>query len=228
MSCRLGADIWRYSAKGFPPDQPPSLTLSASIFQAFPGSRGGLVEGPSTSLFCMAASCLWRNTGLTYSSLPSGLSFRSCTLRASWNLTPFRASISSSSLARICGCAPSKKALGSALLGWRWGTFISHQRRYVPMVQRVRWNAGCCGVGRVLRLRGYSPVLGGTGRVPRLRGCSPVLGGTGRVLRLRVGGGGWDWLFTGCFLSLLSPSPAGGGMGAGVGGVSVRALIPFT
>ena len=52
----------------------------------------------SASLISLAprrASCLWRSTGSVYSSLPSGLPFRSWTLRASWNFTPLKATTSS-------------------------------------------------------------------------------------------------------------------------------------
>ena len=111
--------------------QPDPLCVNFSSVSWIAGKAW--LRAPSISLVCRAASCLWRITGLTYSSLPSGLSFRSCALRASWNLTLVRASIYSSSLAWICGCTPSRKALGSAPLRWPWGTSICHLRRYAPM-----------------------------------------------------------------------------------------------
>ena len=62
----------------------------------------------------MRASCLWRRTGSRFSSAPSGRSFRREILRASWNFTPLRATISSVILLRICGRTSSRKAFGSA------------------------------------------------------------------------------------------------------------------
>ena len=79
-----------------------------------------------------------------YSSLPSGLSFRSWTLIASWNLIPLRAKISSSSLSWIRGSTSSRKALTSTPEGytsanlagsWRHRK-VSHSRGLGPA---ARW-----------------------------------------------------------------------------------------
>ena len=63
------------------------------------------------SLAWRRTSCLWRSTGSVYSSLPSGLSFRSWTLSTSRNLMLLRAKISSSSLSWIRGSISCIKAL---------------------------------------------------------------------------------------------------------------------
>ena len=86
-------------------------TLSVSTFRAAPGGGGGLFRSSLISIAWRRASCLLRSTGSVYSLLPSGLSFRSWTLRASWNLTPLRAKICSSSVSWIRGSTFSIKVL---------------------------------------------------------------------------------------------------------------------
>ena len=79
------------------------------------------------------ASCLWRSTGSVYSSLPFGLSLRSWILRASWNLIPLRAKISSSSLSCIRGSTSCRKVLTSTPEGWPSGVSICQPRRKLPI-----------------------------------------------------------------------------------------------
>ena len=83
------------------------------------------------------ASGLWCSTGSVYSSLPSGLSFRSWTLRASWNLIPLRAKISSSRLSWIRGSTSCIKALTSAPEGWPSGISICQPRKKLPITHGV-------------------------------------------------------------------------------------------
>ena len=96
------------------------------------------------SLACRRASCLWRSTGSVYSSLPSGLSFRSWTLKASWNLIPMRAKISSSSLSLIRGSTSCRKALTSTPKGWPSGISICQPRRKLPVTHGVLLKTSSC------------------------------------------------------------------------------------
>ena len=89
------------------------------------------------SLAWRRASCLWRSTGSVYSSLPSGLSSRSWTLRASWNLIPLKAKISSSSWSWIRGSTSCRKALTSSPEGWPSGIYICQPRRKLPITHGV-------------------------------------------------------------------------------------------
>ena len=87
-------------------------------------------------LFCRITFSLWRSRGSVYSSLPSRLSFRSATLRASWNFTPLRALSSSMSLSWIWiwGSTSLRKALWSAC---PLGTYICHSLKNLPMTHGV-------------------------------------------------------------------------------------------
>ena len=64
-------------------DHPPRPSLR-SLFKQLQ-EVGALFRSSLISLAWRRASSLWRSTGSVYSSLPSGLSFRSWTLRVSWS-----------------------------------------------------------------------------------------------------------------------------------------------
>ena len=124
-------------------DHPPRPSLRP-LFKQFQEVGEALFRSSLISLAWRRASCWWRSTGSVYFSLPSGLSFRSWTLRASWNLIPFRAKISSSSLSWIRGSTSCRKALISTPEGWPLRISIFQPRRKLPITHGVLYKTSSC------------------------------------------------------------------------------------
>ena len=117
-------------------DHPPRPFL-CPLFEQLQGVGMALFRSSLISPAWTRASCLWRSTGSVYSSLPSGLSFRSWTLNASWTLMPLRAKISTSSLSWIQGSTSCIKAPTSTPEGWPSEISICQPHRKLPITHGV-------------------------------------------------------------------------------------------
>ena len=122
MGCPMDGSQWLISSDVQPESlhsvhHPPRLSL-CPLFEQLQEVGMALFRSSFISPAWRRASCLWRSTGSVYSSLPPGLSFRSWTLSASWNLMPLRAKDSSSSFSWIWGSISCTKALSSTPEGW--------------------------------------------------------------------------------------------------------------